>query len=238
MKIKDNLIKLKDILFNALYPTDIKCIFCGCDIPTPTFICKDCLNEEIFNEGNRCLKCDTPIKEENSICDHCKKSKRHFEKVYCPFKYDGKVRKALLKFKSDGAKYLARPFATFISHRLEQEEVDFDIIVPVPSFRKTIRQRGYNPARVLADELSKITSKPVEDILYKVIQTKNQKYLSYDERQSNLENSIMLLNNSVIKGKNILIIDDIITTGATAEACAKLLNKANIIYVCAVARRS
>ena len=237
MKIKEALIKIKNVLLDALYPEDIKCIFCGRDIPLP-YICDDCLKEDIFNEGNRCIKCDTPLKDDNLVCDHCKKTKRHFNGVYCPLKYAGIVRKALLQFKSDGAKYLAKPFAKFISQRLDVDQVEFDVIVPVPSHKSTIRKRGYNPAKVLADELGKITSKPVVDAFYKMRKTKNQKFLDYQERQSNLENTIMLLNNSAIKGKNVLIVDDIITTGATIEACAVLLHKAKNIYAAAVARRA
>ncbi len=237
MEIKNFIRKTKDVILETLFPSNIKCIFCGRDIPSD-FICKDCLKEEIFNEGNRCQKCDTPIKEGNIICDHCKKAKRHFDRIYCPFIYDGKVRKALLKFKSDGAKYLAHAFATFIAQRLEVDEVEFDLIVPVPSHKDTIKQRGYNPARVLADELGKILNKPVADILYKVRKTKNQKFLNYEDRQNNLENTMILLDNSIIKNKNILIIDDIVTTGATIEACANLMiGKAKSISATAFARR-
>ncbi len=237
MNLKTKFLKIKDLILDALFPDKFKCIFCGKDIPSD-FICKDCLKQDIFNEGNRCEICDTSIKEGNIVCEHCQKMKRHFKKVYSPFRYDGIVRKAILQFKSDGAKYLAKGFAEFIAQRLEVEQLEYDVIIPIPSHKKTIRKRGYNPAKVLAEELSKITSKPVVDVLYKVTQTKNQKLLNYNERQTNLENSIMLLNNSVIKNKNILLIDDIITTGATIETCAKLCNKAKNIYACAVARRT
>ncbi len=237
MNLKAKFIKIKDIILDTLFPHNFKCIFCGRDIPSD-YICKDCLNHNIFNEGNRCQVCDTLIKEGNNVCDHCKRKKRSFKKAYAPFRYDGVVRKAILQYKSDGAKYLAKSFATFIAQRLEIEEVEFDIIVPVPSHKDAIKKRGYNPAKILANELSKLTSKPVEDVLYKIVQTKNQKLLDYNERQTNLENSIMLLNNSAIKDKNILIVDDIITTGATIETCANLLHKAKNIYACAIARRT
>lgn len=239
MKFKEGIIKLKDVILDALFPSNIKCIFCGRDIPS-SFICSHCDKDEIYNNKNRCTICDTPLKEGNIICDHCKNKKadRHFSKLFCPFIYDGNVRKSLLQFKSDGAKYLAYPFAHYIAERLILEQVEFDIIVPVPSHKTTKQKRGYNPAYVLAKELSKIMNKPFEDILYKTRLTQNQKFLDYTERQNNLENSMTLLNKSIIKNKTILIIDDIITTGATIEACAKLLINAKKIYGCAVARRA
>ena len=237
MNLKEGVLKIKNAILNALFPDNIKCIFCGRDISS-YFICDKCNKNEIYNNENRCKICDTPIKEGNIICDHCKKQKHNFERLLSPLIYKDKVRKSLLQFKSDGAKFLARPFAQLIADRLAFEQVEYDIIVPVPSHKSSIKKRGYNPAKVLAEELSKITSKPVEDVLYKLTKTQNQKYLDYKDRQSNLENSIILLNKSVIKNKNILIIDDIITTGATIESCAKLMKKANKIYGCAVARRA
>ena len=239
MKFKEKMIKLKNAILDALFPNDIKCIFCGRDIPSGD-ICDKCNQEEIYNNKNRCQVCDTPIKEGNIICDFCKNQnhERHFNKLSCPFIYDDYVRKSILQFKSDGAKYLAKHFAQYIAQRLEVEQIEFDIIIPVPSHKDSIKKRGYNPACVLAEELSKITGKSLEDVFVKTRKTQNQKHLDYKERQINLENSITLSNHDIVKDKNILIIDDIITTGATIEACAKLLLNAKNIYGCAIARRS
>lgn len=237
MKIKEKLNLIKNKILDIVYPSDFTCIFCDNEIPSGD-ICEKCLSFSIFNEGNKCQICDTPIKDGNIICDHCKNHKRYYQKCLCPFNYEGNVRKSLLKFKSDGAKYLAKPFAKYIAEKLAVEEVDFDVIVPVPSHKKSVKERGYNPAKVLAEELSLITGKPVEDVLYKTFYTKKQKLLNFAERQSNLENSITLLNKSAILNKNVLIIDDIITTSATINTCAILMHKAKNIYGCAVARRS
>ncbi len=229
--------KFVNLLLDSVYPNDIKCIFCDKDIAKGSFICNECKNQDFINDNNtRCKICDKPIIENNIICDHCKTSKYHFSKLTSPFIYKGRVKNAILKFKSDGAKYLALPFAKFIVDRLNNEKLDFEIIIPVPSHPKSIKERGYNPARLLADEISKLTNKPVCDVLKKVTITKNQKYLNYKERQENLSNSIVLNDKSIIKNKNILIVDDIITTGATIETCAKLLKGASNIYGCSVAR--
>ncbi len=229
--------KFTDLILETLYPSKIKCIFCDKDVPKGSYVCNNCLKEDFFNIGEtRCMVCDKPILEGNIICDHCKMIKHHYNKSTSPFIYKGNVRRAILKFKSDGAKYLAEPFARFMVERLLKEKIDFDIIIPVPSHPKSIKKRGYNPARLLADEISKLTHKPVKDILCKVTLTQNQKYLNYKERQENLENSIILKDKSIIKNKNVLIVDDIITTGATIETCAKLLKGASNIYGCSVAK--
>lgn len=237
MTIKESLLKFKEKVLNILFPNDITCIFCDNDIPSG-YICDNCYKQHLFNEGNRCQICDSPIKEGNIVCDHCQRIKRFYSKCYSPLNYSGNVRKSILKFKSDGAKYLAKPFAKFIADKLAVEEVEFDVIVPVPSHKKTIKERGYNPARVLADELSLLTNKPVKDVLYKTFYTQKQKMLNFQQRQTNLENSITLLDKSAINGKNVLIIDDIITTSATINICAKLLIKAKNICGCSIARRA
>lgn len=236
MTFKEKCEKLKNSILEALFPSNFSCILCDNEMPDDSFICEDCRKQKIFNVGNKCCFCDTFVKEGNIICDNCKENKRLFEKCFCPFIYDGNVRKAILKFKSDGAKYLAKPFAKFIYERIKQENIDIDFIVPVPSHIKTVKKRGYNPAFVIAEELSKLLGKPVENILEKNVLSSSQKTLTFVERQTNLENCMILKDKNIVKNKNILIVDDVITTCATVNACASLLHKANKIYATAVAR--
>ena len=224
MKFKEKLNTFSEKILDLLFPSNIKCIFCGKDKPNEDYFCENCLNDKIFNLGNKCIKCDTSIKEGNIICDNCKSVKKYFEKCFCPLIYKDNVKKSILKFKDDNAKYLAKPFADLIHKRILEENVDFDIIVPVPSHEKTVAKRGYNPALLIAEEISKLSNKPVEKVLVKNVLSKNQKNLTFSERQTNLENCMKLVDKEIIKNKNILIVDDIITTCATINACASLLS--------------
>lgn len=234
---KEKLKSLKEKIFDIFFPNDIKCILCGKDKPEKEeLFCKDCLKDNIFNTGNRCQKCDMQIKEGNIVCDNCKSEKKHFDKCFCPLNYTGNVRKAILKLKDNNAKYLIEPFCKLIYERLTTEDVQFDVIVPVPSHPKTIKKRGYNVALLLAIEISKLSGKPVVDVLEKNVFTKTQKSLSYQQRQTNLENSMTCKAPKAVKGKNVLIVDDIITTGSTINCCGALLTKANKIYATAIAR--
>ena len=235
MSVKEKLIAMKDKILNLLYPEGMKCIFCDNEVAGDQ-ICDECYKHDFWNDGNRCQICDCKIKEGNIICNHCISQKRHFLKCSCPFVYVEPVRQSILKFKSDGAKYLAKDFAKFIYERLQVEEIEFDVIVPVPSHKKTIKARRYNPAKVLAEEIAKLAGKPVCDILCKNILTQNQKALGFQERQSNLAGSITISDKSKIKGKKVLLVDDVVTTCATVNTCAKLMDNANCVYVCAIAR--
>lgn len=236
-KLKEFFLKLKNNIIEGVFPSNYTCIFCDQDLPAG-IICKDCEKQDIYNKGNRCKVCDMVIKEGNIICDHCKSHPKSFEKAYCAVKYNQHTKNAILKFKNDNAKYLAPKFAKLIFDNLTKENADFDIIVPVPSHEKSVKKRGYNPALVLAEQLSKICGKPVCDVLIKTVQTQNQKSLNFQQRQTNLENSITLSDKKAIKGKKVLIVDDILTTGATLNACAKLMTKAEKVIVCAFARRN
>lgn len=228
--------KIKDIFLNSLYPNNIKCIFCDNDLGDEGLICDECLKNGYLNKGTRCVICDVEIKEGNKICDNCKREKPKFVKAVCPFVYKDNVRSSILKFKSDGAKYLAKPFAKFIFNRLNEENIHFDMIIPVPSHKDTIKKRGYNQAKILADEIALLSGKPVEEVIIKNVKTKTQKSLSFKDRHKNLENSMTLTDKKIIKGKNILLVDDILTTGATVNYCSQLLMGCNGVYVGAIAR--
>lgn len=247
MNFKQMIIKIKNTFLDILFPNDIKCILCGRDIDDDYPICKDCCKEDIFNDGNRCVYCDTRILEGNIVCDHCKDKtkgkkrqalarKRYFSKCFCPLNYQGKVRSAILKLKSDGAKYLVPHFAKLIYQRLVEEKIDFDIITFVPSHPKTIKKRGYNPPMLIAEQLGKLFNKPVEELLVKNVITSNQKFLDYAARQENLKDSMTVKDGVNFKNKTILLVDDVITTCATINTCASLLIKAKKIYACAIAR--
>lgn len=236
-KMKELFIKLKNNILEGVFPSDYTCILCDKEIPDGD-ICPSCKKQDIFNTGNRCKVCDMVIKEGNVICDHCKSHPKSFEKAYCALKYNDATKSSILKFKNDSAKYLAPKFAKLMFDCLQKENVDFDIILPVPSHEKSVKKRGYNPALLLAEELGKLTEKPVYEVLTKNVQTQNQKFLNFQQRQTNLENSITLSDLKVIKGKRVLIVDDILTTGATVNACAKLLGKAKSVLVCTLARRN
>ena len=236
MKILQSLKTLYESFIDKLFPTDIKCLLCGRDLPDNNFFCEKCEEEDIYNEGPRCVKCDTMIKEENLICDDCKNSHRYFEKCYCPLNYNAKVRSAILKFKDDNARFYAKPFAELIYNRIKDENLQIDFIMPVPSHKNVIKRRGYNPPELIAKELALIMHLPVKQALIKNIDTTAQKTLSYQERQDNLRDSITRDRKIDIKGKSILIVDDVITTCATVNACALLLQKSKVVYACAVAR--
>lgn len=240
MSLMDFLIKTKDSVLDALFPSNYKCIFCGRDIPDfdNRPYCDECSVLDIFNNGNRCKHCDMQIHEDNIVCDVCAKHKRYFETAFCPLVHADIARSSIIKFKSDNARYLAKPFAKLIFDRIKTSEIKVDMVIPVPLHEKNLRKRGYNQAALLGSELAKMLDCEMrDDIVTKDEFTANQKDLPYIERIKNIENCFNLRDKTAIKSKNLLIVDDIMTTGASLNAVAKLLKPhASHIYVCAIAR--
>lgn len=240
-KISNFFTKTKNIVLDALFPSNIKCILCGCDVPDfeNSPICTKCLKDNVFNNTNRCIYCDNPILDDNKVCDFCREKHKTFDKAFCPFLYTKKVRSAILKLKDDNGKYLAPTFAKYMAKRIQDEKADFDIIVPVPLSKKKMTKRGYNQSQLLADELGKLLNKPVcTDLLVKIKESGVQKNLNFSQRQQNLVGTFALTDKNFVKGKTFLIVDDVMTTGATLNACASLLKHyhSSNVYVTAIAR--
>ena len=100
---------------------------------------------------------------------------------------------------------------------------DFDAIVPVPLHQKRLREREFNQAALLAGQLSRASGLPVRDVLVRSRYTGTQTALDRAERRQNLRNAFSLRKNADVTDQNLLLIDDVLTTGSTLDACAAIL---------------
>lgn len=229
-------------VLNVLFPQDIKCMFCGEEVNESEF----CLCDKCAQNVERCEKvcncCGSVLKSESKYCLICLNNKREFDFARAPYVYKGKVITAVHNFKYNGAKYLAKPFAkSMLSSFNELNSLvgGFDFIIPVPMHKDKLKKRKYNQAKLLAEEVSKLVNLPVYDeIVIKVKNTESQTKLSRQDRFKNMKDVFKITDKRKVKGKNILIVDDILTTGATTESMAKLLKAcyANKIAVLSFAR--
>ncbi len=194
----------------------------------------------------RCPYCEIVISKTEYACEHCKKQfpspsiiKHAVGGYKCasPFPYDGIFKKAVKNFKFGNkggyAKQLAFPMVQSILEGYP--EIHFDIITCVPMHKKRLSQRGYNQAELLARECAKIMNIPYFDTLEKFKENREQHSIKASERAENVRGVYRTIDSKLIKDKNILIIDDIITTGNTLGECAGMLMKSNCKSVnCAV----
>jgi ComF family protein len=241
---------LKSVIDLVLPP---KCICGKKQTAENANICGECWLKIDFINSPMCQKCGDPFQFKSDIlenddnglaellCTNCLANPPSYELQRCVFNYNENSNFIITKFKysdsTHSAKYLAKQL-----HNISKNFIDeIDLITSVPIHYKKLIKRKYNQSALLANELSKITKKPVNNFILKRIKNnKPQAGLPREERLKNVKGSFEVNPKALkkISGKNILIIDDVITTGATMRECTKVLQKNNVnkIYVLAVGR--
>lgn len=227
-------VRIKNALLSFLGGHEFKCVCCGRDVFGETAICPECRGKIEFNDGKTCAKCGRPSGE-NEFCGMCGKSEFVFDRAYSVMIYDGVVRRAMLAYKFGGLKYISAAFARLMADKAVRENISFDTVTYVPLTPKDQRKRGYNQTKLIAEKFCDILNlPPPEMLLKKTIQTEKQEKLDYKKRAVNLKGSFSAINKEEIKSKQILLIDDVLTTGMTASECAKTLKKAGAAKVFAL----
>lgn len=155
----------------------------------------------------------------------CRKHRRHFERCISPFYYEGAVRKGILRLKEEESWDTIRFLAAEMAEAVEREyaELRFDGVIPVPMTSRALKKRGFNQSFLLAEELGRCLSLPVWEPLQKLVDTRPQKALSAVERSGNVLGVFELTAGAAVAGKTLLLADDLVTTGATLDECAKML---------------
>lgn len=189
-------------------------------------ICNICRTRLPYIRGPVCQRCGKSLlSEEQEYCGDCSRKRRWTDRGRAPFLYDEVMRKSIAGFKYGGRREYAAFYAEEILRRCAGEIREWrgEVFVPVPLHSSRKRKRGFNQAGLLADELSRRCGIPTDaELLKRVKKTHVQKELNAQERQTNLKDAF-----SVRKGKvpyqNIILVDDIYTTGSTVNAAAKIL---------------
>lgn len=198
------------------------------------------LSKLIFPIKNLCFFCkDETVYIENFLCSECRARLEEIHKehgveipymkdCYVSLFYNNFTREFFHKFKFQDKSYLYSPFSNYMLKTIKENDLkDFDCIVYIPIHWRKEARRGYNQAYLLANALGKTLNKPVlNKVLIKSKWTKEQNKLSSLQRRHNLDNSFSIKNPELIRGKKILLIDDLVTTGTTLSVCSKELIRA------------
>lgn len=185
------------------------CLMCKENKPDSTkYICEDCYsNLEIVNKESYV---DLP----------------YINKTYYSLLYNRYLREQIANYKFNGKSYLYKAFGEIMVDTIKKKEIhkNIDLITYIPSHKRKEAKRGYNPAELLASYISKDLNIQIsKDNLIKNKLTKEQSGLNRLDRTTNLKDSFTLKNKEEIKGRKILLIDDIITTGTTLQETSKVL---------------
>ena len=211
---------LRDIFFEDIF----------CDI-----LCAGCLGRYEEQSGFVCQGCGRKIYGEPGtvfLCEKCIKTTAFFSKIRSPFLFRDSIVDIVHMLKYNNMVFLAEKMSyfilkTYIDHFQEDPP---DYVFPVPLHIKKLRKRGYNQTYLMAHETSKTADRfsicfpsVKKDVLIKVIDTKSQTGLDSEKRESNLKKAFKIKNPAFVRGKKILLIDDVMTTGATIRECARVL---------------
>ena len=197
----------------------------------------------------RCAFCRRLLNErEKGACRFCRKKyenqriRREIKNTaFCiaPLRYEAEVRDSLLRYKFHGAAAYGAAYADFLAKCIDETQISCDIITWVPLSRRRLRKRGYDQAQILAEETAKLLGIPCEKLLDKRVDTKPQSGIKdAEKRRNNAKGVYACRAPERVFGRRVLLMDDIVTTGATLSECAAVLKKAGCAEVFAAAAAS
>lgn len=213
------------VFSEMFYPSGIKCVVCGDDLPESTryCICERC---KLAVNTKFCLKCGRAMKNMAEYCDDCQNHGFTFETARAPFVYEKEVVGLIRRLKFGSGKYLSGIMAQFMADIYVESGFSADAAVFVPMLKRKRRDRGYNQAEEIAKAFSQAVEIPVIDALERIKKTGHFARMSRRQRAEAIKDSIALKRDAQIKDMSLVLIDDVFTTGATAEECSRVLKSA------------
>ncbi len=214
------------MLLDFLFPR--RCLSCREFLsPSDRCLCDRCEALWPLLSPPFCKLCSYPFSSPETtshLCGDCLQEGRSYKKVYAAGLYEGLLLEMIVRMKYRGEERLT----SFLGRRLaERIEEDFDLIIPIPLHARRLRERGYNQSLLLAREIGKVLRRPVDPFLMiKERNTLPQMSLKGEERRKNLRGVFGVKRPDKIKDKNILLVDDVFTTGTTMEMASRELLKA------------
>ena len=205
-----------------------KCLSCGCQVVEYSTLCPKCFSKITFVDYPFCQTCGKALSSsymEDCLCSTCQEFPREFKIARALLRYDEAAKSIIISVKKNGDNNTARICCKMIFTRYPEIFEGIDCIVAVPSHWTRLLKRGYNPASIIASELSRISGLSFRDVLQRCKKTQYQKEKSLHERLENVRDAFICKAN--LSGKGVLLVDDVFTTGATLNECAKTLKQAD-----------
>ena len=212
-------------LFHLFYPHN--CLGCGSDvIGNENFICLECIND--LPHTNFAMHANNPVEKIfwGRVPVTSAMSEFYFSKMSI-------IQNLIHEFKYKGNKKVGLYLGKMLGESLlNSNRYHIDAIIPLPLFEKKEKKRGYNQAEILCTGISEIMNVPViSKNVVRIVHTETQTKKGRTERWENVEKTFFVMQPQLLEGKHLLLVDDVITTGATLEACASEILKLNNIKI-------
>ena len=222
---------IPSVLFSFLFPDECRI----CEQPLQEIsripVCRACLAKpEPLSADYFCVQCRTPFLshyplDEEGRCALCRRGVRGFDAAYSFGFYEAELRELIHLFKYGRVHTLAKPLGKLLARALPREQ-SFDVIIPMPLHWRKRWRRGFNQSELLAREIGPRINTPVVNALRRVKNTPAQAGLTSAKRRLNVSGAFQARRRSAIEGRRVLLIDDVMTTGATAASCGRALQRA------------
>ncbi len=227
--------------------------------PKRCLVCKDSVKEKAYIDGYICAGCWGKIKRNippfcyrcgrrldsrsftKTVCPGCIKKSLYFDRAFSPCVYEGPIKELIHEFKYHNKEYLGATLSKLMIDFVREYNlpIDFvDSVIPIPLYKSRLREREFNQARILSDYVAREFGKPMLDgVLIRKRPTRTQTELEDNARFLNVKDSFALTREDATKNMNLLLVDDVLTTGATASEAARSLKSAgaNIVFVLTLA---
>jgi competence protein ComFC len=223
--------KLSNLLLDLLFP-----VYCTNCQKEGLSLCEECQKSIVEIKSSACYLCQHLSSE--GICPKCRKKTNISQAVFYGYYHDPVLKNAIHALKYNGLKVVAPALSELLSSKIKPHLKPSEnyLLVPVPLHRSKKANRGFNQSELLCQNLSKTLEMPYQNLLKRQKNTKPQIELKYRERQTNIKKSFAVLKKPP-ENTTIILIDDVVTSGATIRECALVLKEAgaNNIWVAALA---
>lgn len=212
------------------------CLHCTCNLNNSyeLYLCKNCKERIPYVSHSRCIRCGTNVgsyarSQMREGCAACKGKRLPFDTLTAIAHYDGVMKTLIHKFKYARQKFLSGVLNDILLTRDKPKEIvsNIDVIVPVPLHWFKKMRRGFNQSELLSRRIHKQFSIPLStNNLCRIKNTASQTQLSKSQRQANIHDAFFVNHPKSFKGKKVLLVDDVLTTGVTVSECCKRLREA------------
>ena len=227
-----------DTVLELFYPSN--CVGCGYPQDSGKLLCDQCKATAPRIQPPFCRCCSRPFEgviAGDFSCPNCEDRAPAFDCVVSIYQAKGVLRDLIHRFKYGRQFYLRRVLAAYLVEAMQDSRIQADpadCLVPVPLHPARLRERGFNQADALAESLSKRIRLPILRCIERRRYTGTQTRFARIERMQNLRNAFALRKNSDVRGKHLLLLDDVLTTGSTLHECALVLRSAGAESVRAI----